>query len=521
MKIIYCGCSNKIWLEVADILLKRKDWQPVYWIGHEPWIGKEVISHFPDLQFHSLVDAVLGIPPLGEFNQKNAVLDQVLLERLAICELYAIKMMDRMDALGSFTYQERARHYRLLLAYWLEILEELQPDLVFFPDIPHMVFDFILYNLCQLKGIPTLMFEASNVYSLSYLRQRIDGDTILKREYQRLLREENLDSIQASPELSIFLDALKGEYQDVPLYIRYVSKQDLYERNTIETLFRKFLKFNKYPQYFRKQLGILANKLEKPQSYLKEPGKTPESSSITNLRFRWFRHRAHQKMHSLEKYYHELSTKEVSLECPYIFIALSYQPEATTSPKGDFFVNLDLMVSMISNAVPSDWLLYVKEHPSQFERTWTHRSQSAREKYFYDDLVRIDNVRLIPISFSSYELLDNSLAVGTVTGTVGWQAVNRGKPALVFGNPWYLGCEGVFSIREYQDCVDALGDIRNGYQVDGQKVRIFATALENVGLKLDLEGKTIRFQEDPISQAESIADAMDGFVEQNLTRTKE
>ncbi len=511
MIVIYSGCSNKIWLEVAEILLKRYNWQPVYWVGHEPWIGKAFKKQFPGVPFHPIVDAVLGVPPLEFKHDKRAILDQTLLEELAVCELYSIKMMDRMDALGSFSYQERVRHYRSLLSYWLAILEYFKPDVVFFPDIPHMVFDFILYKLCQLKGITTMMFEASNVYGLSYLREKIDGETILKKEYQRLLEEGDRDSISTSPELSLFLDSLKGEYRDVPLYIRYISKQDLYERNTIKTLTYKLLDFSNYHNYFQKQLGILSHKLGKPQSYLKEAGKTPEASSITNLGFRWFRYRAHRKMKALDRYYHHLAIQDVSLDRPFIYIALSYQPEATTSPKGDFFVNLDLMVYMISKAVPEGWLLYVKEHPSQFERTWTHRSQSAREKYYYDDLVVMDNVRLIPTSFSSYELLDNAIAVATVTGTAGWQAVNRGKPALVFGNPWYLGCEGIFSIREYQDCIRALRSIQDGYQVNEWKVRIFATALENVGLKLDLEGKTEKFQDDHISKAEVIAEVMQKF----------
>jgi hypothetical protein len=435
---------------------------------------------------------------------------------MAVCELYAIKMMDRMDALGSFSYQERVRHYRRLAAYWLAVLEELRPDLVYFVDIPHMVYDYILYELCRLKGIPTLMFEASNVFGLSFLRETIDGETLLTAEYRRLLEEDRGGDVELSPEVDAFLGSLRGTYQDVPLYIRYVSQRDLNEKNTLISLVRKLLDFNNYSRYIQKQMDIISYQLEKPQSYLVEPGKTPESSSITNLGFRWFRFRAYRKMKALEKYYHQLTTDEVQLDRPYIYIALSYQPEATTSPKGDFFVNLDLMVAMLSKAVPEGWLLYVKEHPSQFERTWTHRSQSAREKFYYDDLAAIKNVRLIPTTFSSYDLLDNAVVVGTVTGSVGWQAVNRGKPALVFGNPWYLGCEGVFSVRNTQDCTDALQVIQDGYGVDYQKVRTFAAALEDVGMKLDLEGKTKKAQESYVANAETIAAAMQQFYDANL-----
>jgi hypothetical protein len=509
MRVIYSGCSNLIWLEVAQFLLDRHDWQPLYWIGYTPWIEKAFRAHFTDVCFHSDVAAVLGVPPPEYERLKTSVLDQDLLEELAVCELYAIKMMDRMDALGSFTYQERVRHYRRLVAYWLAVLDKIQPDLVFFVDIPHMVYDYILYELCKLRGIATMMFEASNVYGLSFLRVSIAGETTLVAEYMRIL--EDGGDVTPSKEVDEFLMSLKGGYQDVPLYIRYVSQDDLHEKNTLKRVIRKLLDFQSYPEYISKQLGILSYRLQRPPSYLKETGKKPEDSAITNLGFRWFRFKAYRKMKALDKYYHQLTVQDVDLKVPYIFIALSYQPEATTSPKGDFFVNLDLMVDLLSKTVPDGWLLYVKEHPSQFERTWAHRAQSARESYYYDDMAQLENVRLIPTSYSSYDLLDNAIAVATVTGSVGWQAVNRSKPALVFGNPWYLGCEGVFSIRDLEDCLGALERIMGGYQVDGKKVRIFAAALEKVGLKLDLEGKTKRAQTDFVANAEKIADSMQSF----------
>jgi hypothetical protein len=516
MKVIYSGCSNKVWLEIAQILLERFDWEPSYWIGYTPWIEAAFREKFKDVCFHSDVEAVLGVPPPEFKNIQKAVLDQNLLEELAVCELYAIKMMDRMDALGSFSYQERVRHYRRLASYWLAVIEKIKPELVFFVDVPHMVYDYVLYELCKLKGIATLMFEASNIYGLSFLRESLAGDTILISEYQRLLRDDV--TTELSREVDEFLKSLQGSYHDIPLYIRYVSQDDLNEKNNIKTLVRKIFNFQNYSKYIEKQKRILSYKLQKPPSYIKEAGKKPEDSSVTNLGFRWFRYRSYRKMKELEKYYHCLTLDEVQLDRPYIYIALSYQPEATTSPKGDFYVSLDLMVDMMSKVLPERWLLYVKEHPSQFERTWAHRAQSAREKYFYDDLAAMENVRLIPTSFSSYGLLDNAVAVATVTGSVGWQAVNRLKPALIFGNPWYLGCEGVFSIRTTQDCISALQVISNRYEVDYEKVRTFAAALENVGLKLDLEGKTRRIQESFVANAETIAVTMGDYVRTNCAQ---
>jgi len=222
-------------------------------------------------------------------------------------------------------------------------------------------------------------------------------------------------------------------------------------------------------------------------------------------------------MKRLEKYYHSLTTAEVDLDKPFVYVALSYQPEATTSPKGDFYVHLDLMVDMLSKSIPEGWMLYVKEHPSQFDQSWTHRSQSARDKYIYDDMASLDNVRLIPTSYPSYDLLDHSAAVATVTGSVGWQGVNRSKPVLVFGNPWYLGCEGVLSVRNHDDCLKAVEKVRKGYQLDDKKVQVFAAALEKVGLKLDLEEKTKMAQESYMANAETISEMMQQYYSEQIS----
>jgi len=515
MKVIYSACSNLVWLAVAEILRERYDWEPCYWIGYSPWIERAFRERYNDVVFHADVAAVLGIPPAEYLGLKTTVIDQDLLEELAVVELYAIKMMDRMDALGSFSYQERGRHYRRLVAYWLTVLEKHQPDLVFFVDIPHMVYDYVLYELCRLKGIPTLMFEASNVYGLSFLRETVGGDTVLTAEYEKLLAENS--DIHPSKGVDEYLTSLKGNYQDVPLYIRYVSHSELNERNTLATLLRKLFNFDNYFKYFRKQHKIWSYRIGKPQSYLKEQGKLPEESSITNLGYRWFRYKANKKMKRLEKYYHSLTTAEVDLDKPFVYVALSYQPEATTSPKGDFYVHLDLMVDMLSKSIPEGWMLYVKEHPSQFDQSWTHRSQSARDKYIYDDMASLDNVRLIPTSYPSYDLLDHSAAVATVTGSVGWQGVNRSKPVLVFGNPWYLGCEGVLSVRNHDDCLKAVEKVRKGYQLDDKKVQVFAAALEKVGLKLDLEEKTKMAQESYMANAETISEMMQQYYSEQIS----
>ena len=66
---------------------------------------------------------------------------------------------------------------------------------------------------------------------------------------------------------------------------------------------------------------------------------------------------------------------------------------------------------------------------------------------------------------------------------MGWEALNRDTPVLLFGHPWYRGCDGTFQISSQEDCSKALRKISNGYRVDQQKLNLFAHAIEKVGIE--------------------------------------
>ncbi len=511
MKVIYSECNHQLWLDVAAILDERSGWEPCYWIGSSQF-ENEIRLCFEDVCFHSSMDAVKSIPS-PEFQPTcPAVPDKPLLDNLAVCESTALKMMDRMEALGSFSYQERIRHYHRLVSYWLSVIEVYQPERVIFSTIPHMVYDYVFYYLCQLFEIPTLMFEESIALGLSFLRDSIDGRTNIETLYQHLLHENRHEQdIVLSEELDVYLTSLTGKYDDVPLYIRYVSKDDIYTQSSWKANIKKLIDIKNYSNYFAKQLKILGQKIRPPMNYLKQRSVLPENSGMSNIEYRWFRWKARLRVKKLAKHYYQRTTHEVDLTKPYLYVALSYQPEATTSPKGDVYVHMELMVAMLSKLIPENWMLYLKEHPAQFDASWAFRAHSARMEYFYDDLVALDNVALLPTSFSSYDLIDQSMAVATVTGSVGWQAVIRGKPVIAFGYPWYQGCEAVFQVNSEQKCFEAIEQLQAGYSVDERKVRLYAHALEEVSLNLAFEDKMQTVQLIDVATADSIAVALEAY----------
>ena len=156
--------------------------------------------------------------------------------------------------------------------------------------------------------------------------------------------------------------------------------------------------------------------------------------------------------------------KKISIEPNYekkfIFIPLHYQPEASTSPKGDVFVYQSLMIEMISNSIRnSDWIIYIKEHPYQ-------NPTFGRDKNFYSEINKLSNVFFLKNNVDQKKLLIRSKAVGIVTGTMGLEAIANEVPVLCFGNVYYKFFEGVFAIETIDDLSYAINKIKRGYKVN-------------------------------------------------------
>jgi hypothetical protein len=121
---------------------------------------------------------------------------------------------------------------------------------------------------------------------------------------------------------------------------------------------------------------------------------------------------------------------------PYVYFPLHLQPEMTTSSLGGYYVDQMLAIERLSRKLPEGMRILVKENPKQ--------NEYQRPVNFYRRLQALDNVVLVPIEMNTYDLIRDCAFVATVTGAAGWEAINLGKPALVFGKAWYETLPGVF-----------------------------------------------------------------------------
>jgi Capsule polysaccharide biosynthesis protein len=145
---------------------------------------------------------------------------------------------------------------------------------------------------------------------------------------------------------------------------------------------------------------------------------------------------------SLDYFEHLLQFEDVQPDWSrrFVYFPLQLQPEMTTSALGGPFKDQALAIESLARMLPEDVAIYVKENPKQ--------GAFQRGPMFFHRLRRIPNLVFMASHTSTHELTARCEFVASISGTVGWEAVRQGKPALVFGSTWYADLPGVHRWRE-------------------------------------------------------------------------
>jgi hypothetical protein len=181
---------------------------------------------------------------------------------------------------------------------------------------------------------------------------------------------------------------------------------------------------------------------------------------------------------------YEIHARKPDFGRNYVYLPLQLQPERTTNPMGGIFNDQLLALDTLVHALPEGWEVYVKEHPRQLGGTDVLKFRLGRSKLFYEKLAAHDRnkVRLVSPSEPSNKLVESSRCVATITGTSGWEAVQKGIPAIVFGLPWYLHCPGVYSVDSVESCARVLSGIASRkIMVDVDSLRKYNNWLSSAG----------------------------------------
>lgn len=386
-------------------------------------------------------------------------IDPILIRQMSYCETIVLRMMDRIDPLHPKDYNFRKNLYLKHLHYWNSFLENQSITHFICVNVPHEMADYVIYNLCKIKKIKTLMFSQSSIPDITFLYESIEtGPDRLIQKYQEVKKCSDKFKLSSQLEKHFLERTSVARNMQPPFYMTTVKSE---------------IKRSHSTRYFLKRIFSFSFSAFKKN-------KEPKLIFIWNLvkegLWRFFRRQL--LLHSdknLWKSYKKIATTEPDLNKSYIYVALHFQPENTTSPGGGCFVDQLLCLKMLCSLIPDNVYIYVKEHPAQ-------RSQ-GRTCSFYDDVLKLKNICLVATNFSSFSLIEKSLAVVTVTGTVGWEALFFEKPVFMFGYFFYQFAPGVYPIRSIDDCRIALEEVLQK-KVTHSLIEIhnFLIAAQNVGV---------------------------------------
>ena len=460
-KAIFAQATLPYWVDVAAKLRDDYGWEICYFVGSKQ--REKALDLFPHAVFHTKAEIRNNFAPHGCEGVMPSPLDKPLLSSLSDYESIFLKMLDRQNYDGLLTYQKRISTYHTQLMYWKGVLEHFKPDIVVFRVAPHVSHDYSLYALCRIMDIPTVMFERTSLPGFVYpVRSFEEGSEVIRETYAKALESNNQLEVALAPETETHLKNLSRSYADaMPSHLK--SKLEYYKdgghvgggvsillgaaKDIVKAQVKKRADFDRDPNLLHKK-------------YSKKIGRFKRKKLLTH---------------------YDRLAQNVDLGVPYVFVALQCEPERQTCPAGGVFGNQYLMVDMLSKLVPDDWKIYVKEHVSQFKVY--QAAERAKPVEFYNILASMSKVELIPLTYTSFDLIDRAKASATVSGTVGWESVVRGKPTLLFGYSWYRDCKGVFVTHSVEDCKNAIREIHNDYKINMNYVRCFARVVENFSVR--------------------------------------
>lgn len=419
--------------EMKNLMLRLKDkgHEIVYWVG-SPGGEKDKL---PETIFHDHYEAWDGISAPGVDINEFDPPGKELIEKLYKTESLILSMMNRH--FDKKCVEERRRIYYTMVRYWFGLIKKYKPETIIFPGFPHTTYNYIIQDLAKLLGLKTIMYDYTYVANrLIFYNDLFEGSREIKKD------------IEKNQKKNFSINDLSKNLQE---YYKFFTKPD----NDITPVYMK-VALKSYTG-----LNSVVRKFKIAVSSIKDG---------TILKKTWQFFKKHTGV-NLKKEYLEVFQSKIDFTKNFIYLPLCFQPESTSSPQGDMFVDQILMIEIVAASLPDNWVVYVKEHPGQWhEAAEGLNYSSSRYVGYYKRIAAIKNVYLIPVQTDTYKLIDKSRAVVVTAGTAGWEAILRSKPAIIFGYPWYKDCPCLFRVDDVKSCKNALKKIKDGFKVEQQEV---------------------------------------------------
>lgn len=369
-----------------------------------------------------------------------------ILKEFLECERLFLSISDRLSFFP-MSVQERIKIYQELLGYWLAFFEKNKIKGLVWDATPHMGWDNILYYVAKKHSAKTVWPE------LTLLRDRV----LIASDYGRIYKVPG-DFMKDSDRKALAGLLGKEFYDNVFRESEWTKRANLINKNIINK--KPYINISGFsPVNVARRIKYLLSDALHSATFL--------NGVFKNIHIEIFKFINTFRIRRLRNFYSKHATK-VKENKKFIFFALNYQPERSTSPKGGFFENQLLVLDMLSRSVPENWIIYVKEHPKQFHPGYL-KTRHYRSIDFYKKLLSYGNIRLVKLEEDSRNLIRKAAFSATISGSVGWESLINGKACMVFGDPWYAPCNSCYVVESLEGCKAAIEEMLNKTPADIEK----------------------------------------------------
>lgn len=410
-RIVYMPAGRALWVDLAERLEAEGVATPVVWLGdarHEA----RAAERFPGAEVLPLNRLYFG-DLSGAPSYRGELAGFLTSEAFARAKERGGKMLDRLDRDGVLKAPSREAYMTAMALWAMSVFARTKPEALVMAENPHAAATYLIYELCQWLGLPSYSFTAWSFIPGVSLREGIWGPMRPAPDAARGAFDATADALIDSFAAKLADPAPEASAPD------YMRAQERRERKwRVPAKLLGALRGGGKPRALK---GLFAGDAVSRAAY----------GSRAAVRV--------ERTDALRAALAAAIVPDVS--APFVFVPLHYEPERTTNPDGGDFHDQIRMLAVLRALLPDGVAIRVKEHPSQLMLGM--KGFLGRSPGFYAAVSAIEGVSFAPMEVPSRVLMDASLGVATVTGTAALEAAVLGKPALVFGAPWFEGCPNV------------------------------------------------------------------------------
>ena len=184
----------------------------------------------------------------------------------------------------------------------------------------------------------------------------------------------------------------------------------------------------------------------------------------------------------------KLQSKNNLKKIKYVFFPLNSEPEIALSVYNFKLRNQIEISRIISEALPLNYYLIVKEHP---------RSWGVRKSSYYKKLSKIPNLKFAKVDDRINDLIKNSSGVIVISSFVAFQALILNKPVALIGSsiyemlgkPYILKVENIF-------CLDKIIEELINLKINSRNIlEKFVCSVYETCVPIDLYNKLLKKQD--------------------------